>query len=67
MNPLNRRCDGIDRRDFLKIGSLSMLGLGLADALRFAHAAPLARPKKEVSCILIWLDGGPSHLDTFDL
>jgi hypothetical protein len=70
MDHPHRRCDSIIRRDFLKIGSLSMLGLSLADALRLAAAAPArppSRARKQVSCILIWLDGGPSHLDTFDL
>ena len=62
------RCDGLTRREFLHLGVLSALGLSLADLLRFqsAHAAG-ARSGKEVSCILIWLDGGPSHLETFDL
>jgi len=55
-----RRCDGVSRREFLTVGALSALGFTLSDALR-ASAAPM-----EKSCILIWLDGGPSHLDTFD-
>src|SRR5438128_11242690 len=56
-----RRWDGVNRREFLRVGSLSVLGLSLADALR---AAPQGRLS---NCILLWLDGGPSHLDTFDL
>ena len=65
MNPplFSRRCDGASRRDFLHLGVLSSLGLSLADLLRLQAAPPAARPK---SCILLWLDGGPSHLDTFD-
>jgi hypothetical protein len=60
-----RRCDGIDRREFLRLGSLSALGLSLTDALRLrARAGDRGQP---VNCILLWLDGGPSHLDTFDL
>jgi hypothetical protein len=60
-----RRCDGVNRRELLRIGSLSAFGLGLADALR---QRALARPNADLrNCILIWLDGGPSHLDTFDL
>ena len=42
---------------------LTPLGLSLADWHRLQAAGPVAPPK---SCILIWLDGGPSHLDTFD-
>jgi hypothetical protein len=59
-----RRCDGIDRREFLRIGGLSALGLGLADVLRLRATAA---PGPHRNCILVWLDGGPSHLDTFDL
>ena len=65
------RCDGVRRRDVLKLGVLSCLGLSLADCLRLqaAGAAPSGRlsRRRELSGILIWLDGGPSHLDTFDL
>jgi hypothetical protein len=64
------RCDGLNRRDFLHLGVISGLGLSLADLLRLqsahARAAGTASRPKSVSCILIWLDGGPSHLDTFD-
>jgi hypothetical protein len=62
------RCDGVTRRDSIRIGGLSALGLGLGDYFRLQRAvagesSPAARAK---SCILIWLDGGPSHLETFD-
>lgn len=66
MNPgeFQRRCDGVMRRDFLQLGMLSALGMSVTDLLRWqALAAP---PKRDISCILIWLDGGPTHLDTFD-
>ncbi len=67
-----KRCDGINRRDFLRVGGLAALGLGLGDFFHlqraFAVGARLPRPytAKAKSCILIWLDGGPSHLETFD-
>ena len=64
-----RRCDGVSRRDFLYLGSLAPFGLGLASASRLraqsSPTSPTSRPRAN-SCILIWLDGGPSHLDTFD-
>ncbi len=60
-----RRCDGVSRREFLRIGGLAALGLTLADAFRLRARA--ANPPRLANCILIWLDGGPSHLDTFDL
>ena len=59
-------CDGIRRRDFLKVGALGGLGLNLAGYLRLAEAGQVA-PAKGRSAILIYLQGGPSHLDTFDL
>jgi hypothetical protein len=61
LNP-DQRCDGISRRHFLHLGMLSSFGLTLSDYFRL-QAANSARAR---SCILIWLDGGPSHLDTFD-
>ena len=63
-----QRCDGVTRRDIIRIGGLSAFGLGLGDFFRLDSAtASEARPvAKAKSCILIWLDGGPSHLETFD-
>ncbi len=53
------------RRDVLRLGTLTALGLGLSDWFRLrAAGGPTVRAK---SCILLWLDGGPSHLETFDL
>lgn len=59
------RRDGGTRREALCMGVLSALGLGLPDALQW-HANA-REPGKLPNCILLWLDGGPSHLDTFDL
>lgn len=61
------RCDGFSRRDLLRIGGLTSLGLGLGNffQLQRAMGSDSARAKAK-SCILIWLDGGPSHLETFD-
>jgi hypothetical protein len=58
-------CDGIHRRNFLKIGAFGA-GLTLADQLRAAGpSGSLARPPK--AAIMIYLPGGPSHIDTYDL
>ncbi len=60
-----RHCDAVSRRSFLQIGTLGFGGLTLADLLRMeAHAA--VKPSKK-SIINIFLSGGPTHLDTFDL
>ena len=65
----HRNCEGIVRRDCLKLGLGGLLGCGLVDGLRLQAAAnelPKSLSKPNTSCILIWLDGGPSHFETFD-
>jgi hypothetical protein len=61
---LSRSCDGISRRNFLRVGSLAALGLSLPDYLRARALA--ASNRSDVSCILLWLQGGISHIDSFD-
>jgi hypothetical protein len=61
----NASCDGVSRRDFLRVGALSGFGLSLADLLR-AKAAAGAANTRDVSCIMLWLQGGISHIDSFD-
>ncbi len=58
-----RFCDGISRRGFLKVGAFGA-GLTLADVLR-ARAGQTDAPAK--SAIMIYLPGGPSHMDMYDL
>ena len=53
----------INRRGFIHAGSLSLLGVDLAQYLR---AAPQQAKGKARACILLWLEGGPSQLDTWD-
>ncbi len=59
----DRYCDGLRRRSFLQLGLAGMGWLSTSDILR-AKAA--SGQSKETSLILIWLDGGPSHMDTYD-
>jgi uncharacterized protein (DUF1501 family) len=59
-------CDGLHRRSFLQIGVAGLASLGLADLLR-ARAAAESPRTKDTSVILLWLDGGPSHLDLYDM
>ena len=59
-------CDGIHRRDFLKIGALSGVGLGLSDYLSLAKANAATNTRAR-SAIYVRLAGGPSHMDTFDM
>lgn len=58
-------CDGIGRRRFLQVGALSAFGLNLPQLLQAEQRHPGAASKKSV--ILIWMHGGPSQLDTFDM
>ncbi len=58
-------CDGHTRRQFLQVGGLSALALGLPGWLRAMAEQPAAN-RKNVNCILLWMQGGPSHIDTFD-
>jgi len=57
-------CDGISRRNFLRIGSLGLAGLTLPDIL---HARATSSEAKNTAVIQVLLAGGPSHLDTYDL
>src|SRR5262245_61519519 len=52
------------RRAFLQAGSLGFLGITLPQLLRAAETQPLKG--KAQSCILLWLEGGPSQMDTWD-
>ena len=54
------------RRDFIQIGIYGALGLGFTDLLRLRANAAVKSNAKQVNCIMIWLDGGPSHYETFD-
>jgi hypothetical protein len=72
MTEPRQNCEGTRRRDFLKLGVGSFMGLGMVDLLRqralasqVARAAGKSTPAN-VNCILIWLDGGPSHYESFD-
>ena len=66
-------CDGVNRRELLRVGGSTMLGLSLADLFR--HRSTAAEPSpaaggpgwgKAKSVIMIFLQGGPSHLDLWD-
>ena len=63
----SRLCNGHSRRDFLRVGALTPLGLSLASLLSFEKAiAGAAAQSRAKSVILVYLGGGISHHDTFD-
>src|SRR5688572_25765434 len=60
-----RLCDGISRREVLRVGGLGFSGLTLSELLqRRAEAGESGRGK---SVIMIWMRGGCSHIDSFDM
>ena len=60
-----RYCDGITRRDVLRVGAVGSLGLSLSGYLRMAQAGQVKQaPARQA--IVVWLGGGPPHMDTFD-
>jgi hypothetical protein len=62
------KCNGMGRRDFLQTGFRAVGGLGFAELMHYRAEAAKARgvSTSSVNCILVWLDGGPSHYETFD-
>jgi hypothetical protein len=64
-------CEKFHRRDFIRVGFLSGLGLSLSNYYALAEATRKAQPGQTTgtadSVVLIWLAGGPSHLDTWDI
>jgi hypothetical protein len=63
-----RYCDGLNRRSFLKIGVAGMAAVGLPELLRArAENSGQRGAAKNTRVILIWLDGGPGHMDLYDM
>jgi hypothetical protein len=63
-------CSGLNRRTFLRVGGLAAFGLSLPQYLQAradleSNRSGLASPKAK-RCILLWMQGGPSHIDSFD-
>lgn len=68
MGGASRYCDGISRRSFVQLGAAGMATAGLPAILRAkAESAEQGVAAKDTSVILVWLDGGPSHMDLYDL
>jgi hypothetical protein len=60
--------DGASRRDFLQLGVAGLAAVGLPELLRAKEAsAGASKVSKGTSVILLWLDGGPSHIDMYDM
>jgi hypothetical protein len=62
-----RNCEGISRRNFLRVGSLGLGGLALPHLLATrAAAANSPSADHDTSVVWLWLNGGPTHIETFD-
>lgn len=60
-------CGVRTRRSFLRVGSLALGGLTLSDVLRLRAESPAPGQPRQKSIIMIFLGGGPSHLDMYDM
>ncbi|MGD9723503.1 MAG: DUF1501 domain-containing protein [Pirellulales bacterium] len=60
-------CEVRTRRSFLRVGALALGGLTMGDVLRLRAAAPAPNQRRQKSIIMIFLSGGPSHLDMYDM
>lgn len=61
-----RTCQGMHRRDFLRIGSLGLGGLTLGQLLKVQGSEAGRRAIKDKAVVLLFLQGGPSQIETFD-
>ncbi|MFN6131195.1 MAG: DUF1501 domain-containing protein [Planctomycetota bacterium] len=66
-NGSTQTCNGVTRRDFLQVGTLGAIGLGLPQYLAASEAGAVDPSKSKRSAIMIFNLGAPSHLDTFDM
>ena len=64
---IHTNCEGVSRRDFLRVGALAGVGLSLTEYLSLAHAGGVSASARGKAAIFVRLGGGPSHMDTFDL
>lgn len=60
----SKYCDGMSRRNFVQLGVAGMASIGLPRLLAAKESSPT---QKDTSVILLWLDGGPGHMDTYDM
>ncbi len=59
-------CQGMTRRDSLQLGVAGLFGGTLSGVLRSVARGESRERRSADACILVWLDGGPSHYETFD-
>jgi hypothetical protein len=57
----------LSRRDWLRLSAAGVVGYSLSGWLEGLADAAAAHPRRKRACILLWMNGGPSQMDTFDL
>jgi uncharacterized protein (DUF1501 family) len=67
MNPLTLPPSALTRREWLKLTAAGVVSYSLSGWLETLADDAAADPKRRRACILLWMNGGPSHMDTFDL
>ncbi|MEI7729045.1 MAG: DUF1501 domain-containing protein [Verrucomicrobiota bacterium] len=64
---ITRTCEGLSRRDFVRVGSLTMMGLSLSEWFALKAAGAIAEPRGGAKAVIqLWMGGGPTQTDTFD-
>ena len=61
------RTPALSRREWLKLSSAGVISFSMSGWLENLAAATANNPQRCKSCILLWMNGGPSQMDTFDL
>src|SRR5205807_587402 len=61
------RLPSLSRRDWLRLSTVGVLGASMSGWLETLAADTASNPERKRSCILLWMAGGPSQMDTFDL
>src|SRR5205807_5614365 len=68
LGPTRKYCDGLNRRSFLTLGVAGMAQLELPRILKArAESATSSGAARDTAVIMLWLDGGPSHMDLYDM
>jgi hypothetical protein len=67
MPPSSHSSNGLSRRDWLKLSAAGVVGYSLSGWLEALAQDAANNPLRRRSCILLWMNGGPSQMDTFDL
>src|SRR5213079_548868 len=62
-----RSANALSRRDLLRLSAAGFVGASMSGWLEHMAAAAAKDPQRKRSCILLWMNGGPSQMDTFDL